>query len=216
MRSSGWLRVRERLFGGDIKMRCFVLLTLFIFSVAQAAPNFAPSEEQRLLDGKFVLKKMTPTGGSGVAFTAFSLVQLPIATVWPVVRDCQYFKDFMPRTNKSELRERKGHTAICYVEVSMPFPFKNLWSTVKSVETQDQHGSFTRTWSLIDGTYEHNNGRWTVSPWKGEKNASLLTYQVDVNPNVALPSFIIQKAQTGTLAGLFDAVRNRARQQKTP
>ncbi|MEE2755969.1 MAG: SRPBCC family protein [Myxococcota bacterium] len=197
-------------------MRGLVFFALFVVSAAQAKPNFTPSEEQRLLDGKFVLNKLNPTGGAGVAFVAFSLVKLPVEQIWPVVRDCQYFKDFMPRTKTSELRERKGKTAICYVEVSMPFPFKNLWSTVRSVESHDQQGSYTRSWTLIDGTYERNTGRWTVSRWKGQKNTSLLTYEVDVNPNVALPSFIIQKAQTGTLPGLFDAVRDRARKQTMP
>ena len=197
-------------------MRIWLIYTLFIVTAAHANPQFSADEEQRLIDGDFIINKMKPTGGSGVAFRAFALVSLPVAQVWPVVRDCQYFKDFMPRTKKSELRQKQGQTAVCFVEVSMPFPFKNLWSNVKSVESKDEMGGHTRRWTLIDGTYQHNTGRWTVAPWKDNASTSLLIYEVDVNPNVALPSFIIQKAQTGTLPGLFDAIRKRAKKQVKP
>ena len=188
----------------------FTLIVLLLqTTISLASPNFSAEKRARLERGKVVLKTLKPTGNDGVSFVAYGLIDAPVTKVWPVVRDCQYFKEFMPRTKRSQLRERKGKEAICFFEIDMPFPFSDLWSTVRSTESEIEGGGYLRQWKLLTGTYHRNTGSWRVSRWAGETERTLLTYNVDVNPKITLPDFVIRKAQAGTVPDVFDAIRKR-------
>ncbi|MGC6415788.1 MAG: SRPBCC family protein [Bradymonadia bacterium] len=193
-------------------MRFLILMVLGCLwaNSAIAEPTFNSGQLKKLADGDVLIQPRTPAGGEGVSFIAYALFKVPVERVWPVVRDCAQFKEFMPRTKKSSMKTGADGVVHCYVELSMPFPFKNLSSTVKSKQEKLAGGGFRRSWTLVEGTYKRNAGSWMVTPWKGDPAMSLLTYEVDVNPNVSLPDFIIRKAQTGTLPDVFSAVKKRA------
>ena len=192
----------------DCVMRRVLALALAAsWSVAAhaAPPDFKPDERARLERGEVLVKRQTPTGGSGVAARAAAILKVHPDKVWEVVNDCAHFKDFMPRTVKSEPRD-EGRA--CYVEVSMPFPLSNLWSETEVTKTFLDDGGRRRSWTLRRGTYEHVLGSWTVHPWgEGE---TLLLYSIDANPTVSVPDFILRSAQEGTLPDVFAAVRARA------
>ena len=69
----------------------------------------------------------------------------PPARVWPVVRDCQHFSSFMPRTRESTLVERGADTSVCRIRMDMPFPFADLVSESRSVERSLATGGFDGT-----------------------------------------------------------------------
>ena len=181
-----------------------------VSGAAEAAPDLGAEAKASLAKGEVVVERLDPTGGSGVSARAMGVVDAPAATVWPVVRDCEHFSKFMPRTKSSKLVSRDGNQSVCRVEIDMPFPFDNLWSVVRSSESKTEEGGFQRSWSLVRGTYKRNNGRWSVYPW-GEGHKSLLVYEIDVDPDVAIPDAIIRSAQTGSLPDVFAAVRKRVR-----
>jgi ribosome-associated toxin RatA of RatAB toxin-antitoxin module len=191
--------------------RSFLLLALTLGATPAAAerPYFNGPQTKMLEDGKVIVRRLEPTGGTGVAARAVGLVDAAPTVVWPVIRDCQHFSKFMPRTTSSKLIERTGNVAVCEVVVDMPFPFDDLTSVVKSTETE-KAGSFARTWALVSGTYNRNQGTWEVHPWKGGR--SLLVYQLDIDPKISIPDAIIRKAQTGSLPDVFEAVRKRSKQ----
>ena len=172
-------------------------------------PYFNGPQTKMLEDGQVIVRRLEPTGGTGVAARAVGLVDASPQVVWPVIRDCQHFSKFMPRTRSSKLIERTGNVATCEVVVDMPFPFDDLSSVVKSTETE-KAGSYARTWTLVRGTYKRNQGTWEVHPWKGGR--SLLVYQLDIDPEISIPDAIIRKAQTGSLPDVFEAVRKRSQQ----
>ncbi|MEZ4437397.1 MAG: hypothetical protein R3F65_33810, partial [bacterium] len=117
---------------------------------------------------------------------------------------------FMPRTEKSEVRGSGPDMQQCFVEIDMPFPFDNLWSVVEARHSEGADGSFVRRWTLIKGTYRRNSGSWSLYPYdEGQK--TLLVYQLDADPDVSLPDWVISSAQSGTLPDLFEAVRKRVR-----
>ncbi|MCK6547609.1 hypothetical protein L6R52_17295 [Myxococcota bacterium] len=170
-------------------------------------PQFSDAEKAQLEKGDVLVKRIDPKGGNGVAAKAVGLVRIHPDRVWPVVNDCANFKEFMPRTVKSEVRADGGH---CLVEVTMPFPFSNLWSETKVRLEHLDNGGRRRVWSLVDGTYEHLNGSWTVLPWGENGRETLLLYTIDANPDVSVPDMILRSAQEGTLPDIFTAVRARA------
>jgi len=175
-----------------------------------AFPSLSHTELSQLKDGQVVIRSLAPSESSGVSVRAFGIVDGTPEEVWPVVRDCQHFKAFMPRTLESRLISRTGKTAVCFFKIDMPFPFDDLASSVLSTETRLKDGSFKRSWSLIKGSYRRNNGAWEVKPWQDGK--ALLIYFIDIDPNVKIPDFIIRKAQTGKLPEVFQAVQQRVRQ----
>lgn len=182
---------------------------LLVPLLTHATPDLSADKKTTLKKGEVIVERLDPTGGSGVAARAMGIVDAAPAKVWPVVRDCEHFAKFMPRTKSSELISRTGGDSVCKVEIEMPFPFDNLWSVVRSSERKTDEGGFQRVWTLMKGTYKRNNGRWSVYPWEGEK--SLLVYEIDVDPDVAIPDAIIRSAQTGSLPDVFEAVRKRVK-----
>ena len=71
-------------------------------------------------------------------------------------------------------------------------------------------GGHQRSWTLIEGSYHRNTGAWRVLPWPGEVDWTLLVYQVDINPKMSVPDFILKEAQTGALPDVFKQVVERA------
>jgi len=190
-------------------LKYLIAILVLMGSPAWAAPSLTSGQVAKLNRGKIIMRSLKPTGNEGVAVRAHGVVKAPMDKVWPVVRDCQHFAKFMPRTKRSELQSRTGNVSKCFFEIDMPFPFSDLWSVVNSVESRTTAGGYKRSWTLIRGTYHRNNGSWTASPWGPNGKETLLSYQIDLNPNVSLPDFIIRKAQSSTMPDVFEAVRKR-------
>jgi len=167
-------------------------------------------ELRRLSEGEVLIVEMPPTGGEGVAAVAKGVIDAPVDTVWPIVRDCQHFHEFMPRTAKSELRARDGDEMTCFVEIDMPWPISNLKSETRSRIERLGGGAMRRSWTHAAGTYKRNNGSWLARPFPGRPDRTLLIYEIDVDPAMPIPDAILRKAQTGSLPKMFTAIAKRA------
>ena len=110
-------------------MRTLVFV-LFLLGTghAQTIAPLTPQDSAKVSSGEVVIRRLPPTGGDGVAARAFAVVKAPTKKVWPVLRDCQHFKEFLPRTEESVLKSRVGLTSVCYTKIDMPFPFSDLWA----------------------------------------------------------------------------------------
>lgn len=189
----------------------FVCVLTLASTVAVAADPFeAPAlsaDDQKVLEkGEVVVRRLEPAGGKGVAVLAVGVVDAKPPEVWPVVRDCQYFKDFMPRTKHSELKEEAG-VKLCRVELSMPFPLKDLWSETKST-VNEAPPRFRRDWTLVHGTYLRNDGSWTLLPW-ADGAKTLLVYRIDTQPDSMVPDGLARAAQSKSLPDMMAAVKKR-------
>ena len=167
------------------------------------------SLQDRLQSGELVMTMRSPTGGKGVSIDALILIDSPADAVWTVVNNPAVFAEFMPRTAKSEVRGTEGDATVCYIEVAMPFPLKNIWSEVLSVSEEFDDGAFQRRWTLKAGDYHHNNGGWLVRPWS--EGYSLLGYAIDINTKMKVPDALLRKAQAGALPAVFEAIRQRSK-----
>jgi ribosome-associated toxin RatA of RatAB toxin-antitoxin module len=170
------------------------------------APALSADEQKLLEKGEVLVRRLEPAGGKGVAVLAVGVVDAKPPEVWPVVRDCQHFKDFMPRTKHSELREEAGAT-LCRVELSMPFPLKDLWSETKST-LNEAPPRFRRDWTLVHGTSLRNDGSWTLLP-RADGAKTLLVYRIDTQPDSMVPDGLARAAQTKSLPDMMAAVRKR-------
>ena len=75
-------------------------------------------------------------------------------------------------------------------------------------------GGFERRWSLIEGTYEHNEGSWRLLPWGETGGATLAIYEVDLDPDTMVPDFLLRRTQKSTVPEVFEAVRERVRAER--
>lgn len=191
-----------------------VLLAVVFAGAAQAgAPALDEKDRAKLEKGEVIVQSRRPTNNEGVAARAIAVVDAPPDRVWPVVRECQHFSKFMPRTKSSRLVSQEGEVMVCEVEISMPFPFSNLKAQTRATHETLDDGGFLRRWTLIKGSYKRNDGSWTLLPW-GDGSRTLAVYEIDANPDVSLPDAIIRSAQTGSLPDVFAAVRKRVRALK--
>lgn len=190
-----------------------VLSTLLAPGLALAQPLAAPTaltqaELGQLEKGEVVVHPQRPTDGKGIAAQSFGVVDAPTGEVWPVLRDCQHFSQFLPRTKDSAATTEDGAT-ICHIELNMPFPLMNLWSDSRSVLREEPGGHYQRSWSLVRGTYRRNSGSWQLVPWGPEQRQTLIVYTLDSDPAILIPDAILRSAQVGSLPEVFKAIRKR-------
>ena len=90
-------------------MRTLVFVLFFLGTGhAQTIAPLTPQDSAKVSSGEVVIRRLPPTDGDGVAARAFAVVKAPAKKVWPVLRDCQHFKEFLPRTKESVLKSRSA------------------------------------------------------------------------------------------------------------
>lgn len=170
-------------------------------------PKLNDAEKKKLEANEVVVREIKPTDNKGVGAESMGLIDAPTSEVWPVLRDCQHFMHFMPKTKKSEVLDEDGQK-LCHVELKLPFPLTDLWSDTKSTVREEPAGHYLRSWTLVRGTYHRNNGSWHVLPW-AEGAKTLVVYTIDSDPKMMVPDSMIRAAQTGSLPDVFSAIRKR-------
>ena len=186
-----------------MRLRASALLLVAALGAPAAAVELDAEEREALAERELLVQRREPTGGKGVAFRVLRVLEPPVARVWPVVRDCALFEEFMPRVRESAGAE---DPAICSVVIDSA-PVGALRTTVRS-EVEPVGDGWRRRWELVEGDYDHNRGSWTVVPWSG--GGSLVVYEVDAEPRVPLPSSVLALAQRLQLPAMFDAIERRA------
>ena len=197
-----------------VRLRSVLFITcglLFATSAWGQLDGFGLSAAQieAVKKGELVVVKYPPPNGSGVSFQAVKRMSVHPHKLRPVLRECQHFKEFMPHTLKSDMTKRVGDTAVCDIVVDMPFPFDDLWSVVDSKWGELRPGVWQRSWTLIKGSFNRNVGSWTVVDGPTPESAYVI-YKASVDPKIAVPDFILRKAQVSSIPNLMKAVLKRA------
>jgi len=164
--------------------------------------------EAALREGGVVHLEQEPTGGRGVALRACGLIDAPPEQVWPVLRDCGDYQEFLPGVERSELSSRDGDVAVCDTFIDLPFPLSGLHSVTR-VRERALYGGFERSWTLIRGSYRRNDGSWRLLRWGSEQDQTLAVYELDMDPDTIVPDFLLRRAQASTVPRVFDAIRER-------
>ena len=189
------------------------MLGVLSLIVVAATPNFSKADHTKLDAGEVLIKRLEPTNGEGVSVKAAGVIDGAPAQVFDILDRCGRFAEFMPRTKKSEERKRTKDRSVCFTEVSLPFPLKNLWAETTVYRAKLDGGALKRVWKLRRGTYHHNTGSWTVYPWTNGR--TLAVYFMDVAPDIIIPDAITRSAQSSTVPDMFEAVRKRVGKKKS-
>ncbi len=174
----------------------------------EAEASLAEAERRRLEAGEVLFELLEPAGGAGVAVRAKGLVEATPQQVWPALRDCERYQEFLPGVSSSELRSRRDDVAVCYTEIDLPWPIPDLVSEMRVRERRLESGGFRRDWTLIEGSYDRNQGSWQLLPWSGGAR-TLAIYEVDLQPRTVIPDFLLRRAQRRTVPEVFGALRER-------
>jgi ribosome-associated toxin RatA of RatAB toxin-antitoxin module len=186
---------RARLFGA--------LVGLLVASRAGADESTADLEA-----GKILVTSVAVAGSSEPEHVVRAIVQSPPSSVWKIVSDCAHYKEHLPHMAASAELSRVGHTVTCQVTIAMPFPLSNLTAVTEAIH-EERSDRMTRTWKLVRGDFDFNDGSWTVESYRGG-SASLVTYRLHVKPKTVIPSFIRNMAQESALPELLERVRVEA------
>jgi ribosome-associated toxin RatA of RatAB toxin-antitoxin module len=165
-------------------------------------------ENQDLRDGNVVVRQRPPNG-DGIALVACGVVEAPPRAVWPVLRDCDLYEQFLPGVERSILLGRRDGVARCDVSIDLPFPLDDLRSVTRVEEIERRDGGFARKWSLVGGNYRRNEGSWTLSAWGAEGRQTLAVYELDIELDTIVPDFLLWRVQSATAPKVFDAIRQR-------
>jgi len=155
--------------------------------------------------GKIFVSAVPVAGSTEPQRTVRAVVESPPAAVWKVISDCGHYRERMPHIAASAELSRVGKIVTCQITVAMPFPVSNLTAITEAVH-EDRPDGMSRTWHLISGDYDYNDGSWTIEPYRGGA-ASLVTYKLHVKPKTAVPGFIRNMAQEKALPDLIVRLR---------
>lgn len=177
--------------------------------VASLLASPARADDAADLDAGKVLVTAVPVAGSAEPeHMVRAVVESPPASVWKIVSDCAHYREHLPHVAASAELARSGQTVTCQVTIAMPFPVSNLTAITEAVHVERADG-MSRSWKLVSGDYEFNDGSWTVASYRGGA-ASMVTYRVHVKPKSAVPEFIRNMAQDRALPDMMRRVRVEA------
>ncbi len=169
---------------------------------------FCDGRETTLREGGVVYLQRKPSDGRGVALRACGVIDAPPEQVWPVLRDCGDYQEFLPGVERSELASREGDVAVCDTFIDLPFPLSGLHSVTRVRERALEAG-FERRWTLIRGSYRRNDGSWRLLRRGFDPVQTLAIYELDMDPETVVPDFLLRRAQAATVPRVFDAIRER-------
>ncbi len=192
-------------------MRAVLILAL-IFAVcatAIALPASSRAEDDsqtRLARGDILISTRTMAGSDLPEVTAQAVLPAAPEKVWRIIEDCGNYKRTMQRVAASKELERKGNRVVCEVTIDLPFPLSDLTGVTEAVHVVGPP-KWSRTWHLLRGDYEKNEGSWTLTTFAGDANRTLAVYKLHAIPNSAVPAALIRKGQRDSLPKLIEHLR---------
>lgn len=178
---------------------------------AAAGVEQCSEKASELANGEVVYIEREPYAGNGIALTACGVIDAAPAKVWPALRDCGEYEEFLPGVEESALLGREDNVASCEALIDLPFPLGELRSIERATETELLGGGFKRRWTLERGDYRHLEGSWTLLPAGDQGESTLAIYQLDMDPQTIVPDFVLRRTQSSTARGVFAAIRERVR-----
>jgi hypothetical protein len=182
-------------------------------SVVAVALAFAATPAVAADDGIKVWTE--PVAGSDLPFAVVEgVVEAAPEVVWRIVSRCADYKKNMPRILSSRELARSGDenvafTATCEVTADLPFPLADLTSINRAEHTVQPGVRYVRTWKLVSGDYDVNEGSWTLVALAGGSRTRV-TYRLRAKPRVPLPEALLRQAQAGTLPDMLRNLRTQA------
>jgi hypothetical protein len=143
-----------------------------------------------------------------------------------VLGDYERYKEIMPYTDESTVvaSEPGGKVVHFYTLINAPFVAKRDYTLRIADESDWKEGKgFLRTrWTTSDKgpaqkdgvvRIKTNDGSWTLEPRDGGKK-TFATYLIFTDPGGALPTFVVNRANSSAIPDVFAALRKHAKDPK--
>ncbi len=174
---------------------------------------FDELEWEQLERREILLRELPSVREGGLAFCAVRVMAVPPERVWPVLRDCHRFDEFMPRVLEAEQRATPDGTPTCRMLTDMPIPLGDVESEVRMLFDDLEGRGHRRRYDLVRGDYHHNRGAWMVLPWPADREMSLVLQEADARAKSSVPAFVVRAARHRQLRVGWRALEARARDQ---
>lgn len=171
----------------------------------------ADDRMQRLQQGEVLVNEKKRKDFPIAGVYAEGVIDAPMEAIWPLIDQCSRYTQTMQRVERSKEVSRKGNIVLCAITVDLPFPLSNLTATTRAVHTVQPGNMYKRAWKLVEGDYDYNEGSWTLTPFKGSKERTLVRYETQVAPKGLIPDSIRKMAQKKAIPDLFNHLRSQVR-----
>jgi hypothetical protein len=182
----------------------------------------APWEEKAKSDGVTVYARSRP--GSDVReLKSMGLIDAPPQAVLKVLSDYPRYKEIMPYTDESEVvsTEEGGKVVHFYTLINAPLVSRRDYTLRITEESdwKDGKGFLKTRWTASDKgpaakdgvvRIKTNDGSWVLEPREGGKK-TFATYFIFTDPGGALPTFLVNKANSSAIPDVFEALRKHAK-----
>lgn len=162
--------------------------------------------QARLAKGEILVSTRAVAGSDLPEVTAQAMFAVPTEKLWKVIDNCGNYKNTMDRIKESKELERKGNRVVCEVLVGLPFPLSDLHSVTEAVHVVGPP-KWSRTWKLLRGDFDRNEGSWTLTPFAGDPNRTLAVYRLHTEPHIHVPAAVLRKGQRDSLPKMIEHLR---------
>lgn len=117
--------------------------------------------------------------------------------------------------NATESRAVGGHwVGYTFQYYDLPWPLSNRWVVLKNDndETRQQEALYQSHWERVGGNVRTLDGLLLLAPFEGDKNVTLLEYNIKSNPGSRVPKFILKWGLQKTMPEAIRAIRRAASQ----
>ena len=184
-------------------MRPLIHILALLFATHAVAED---PPKSRLENGEVEIATRTVPGSTLPEVTAHGLIEAPPERVWAILQDCGNYQKTMLRVARSKELSRQGQKVVCEVEIALPFPLANLVGVTESTHVIGPP-NWTRTWHLLRGDYEVNEGAWTLSRYRDDPKRTLAVYRVHAIPKSSVPDAILRRGQRTAIPDMFRHLR---------
>ena len=180
-----------------------------LFSSLLLTPTAFAQSSAELDKGEIFVSTQSVKGYDFPRLVVRAVVDAPPQKVFEIVGNCDRFKDRLPRVKKSRILKKSAASYTCTVTIGVPFPMSDLIAVTVDRRRLGPE-VWERKWTLASGaetSYTRNVGGFTLSPFKGNPNRTLVHYEIHAIPKSAVPDFVRKSAQKRSLPGMIKRIR---------
>jgi ribosome-associated toxin RatA of RatAB toxin-antitoxin module len=174
--------------------RCAVVLGCAIAASAAAA------------DPPVTSKETIVAGHALPRIDATTLIDAPVERLWPLVSECNRFREYMDLESAREIG-RRGTWSRCELVVDVPFPFGKLRSVSDQLDERAA-GRYRVSWKLVSGDYLYDEGFWELTSLGPTRTR--VRYVTLTEPRLPVPRGMLLDGQRDFVKDLLARLRKRA------
>ena len=133
-------------------------------------------------------------------------IEAPPERLWPLVSDCNRFKEYMD-LETARVIARRGNWSRCELVVDVPFPFGKLES-VSDNFVERRSGVYRATWKLVSGDYLYDEGSWELRATGSGRTLARVSMLTE--PKLPVPNGMLLSGQRDYVKDMLVRLRQRA------